>query len=207
MLNEFLRRSPFIAILRGLTPDEALPIAETVIGAGLRIIEVPLNSPDPFDSIERIAARFGTECLIGAGTVLTPSAARTVHSAGGRICVMPHADTDVIREAKALGMVATPGIATPTEGFASLAAGADGLKLFPAEMMGPDVLRAMRAVFPKETAFIPVGGITPDRVASYRAAGAAGFGLGSGLYTPGRSAAEVRLRADAYVRAWAEASA
>lgn len=207
MLNDFLRRSPFIAILRGLTPDEALPIAEAVIEAGLRIIEVPLNSPDPFESIEKIASRFGAECLIGAGTVLTPAAARTVRSAGGRICVMPHADTDVIREAKTLGMVATPGIATPTEGFASLAAGADGLKLFPAEMMGPDVLKAMRAVFPKGTPFMPVGGITPERVAPYLAAGAAGFGLGSGLYAPGRTAAEVRTRADAYVRAWAEARA
>ncbi len=202
MLTHYLSQSPFVAILRGLTPDEAIPVATALVEAGLRIIEVPLNSPEPLVSIRLLADRFGDTCLIGAGTVTSVEAAHAVREAGAGIIVMPHADAAVIRAAKTLGMVCTPGIVTPTEGFAALAAGADGLKLFPAELAGPDVLRALRSVFPKQTLFMPVGGITPDNLAPFIAAGAAGFGLGSGLYKPGRSAAEVGQRATAYAEAW-----
>ena len=207
MLTPYLSQSPYVAILRGLTPDEAVPVATALVEAGLRIIEVPLNSPEPLVSIRLLSERFGDSCLIGAGTVTSIEAAHAVHEAGARVVVMPHADTAIIRAAKALGMVCTPGIATPTEGFAALAAGADGLKLFPAELVGPDVLRALRSVFPKETLFMPVGGITPDNVAPFIAAGASGFGLGSGLYKPGRSADEVGRRAAAYAEAWTHAQA
>ena len=205
MLTDYLSQSPYVAILRGLSPDEAIPVAAALVDAGMRVIEVPLNSPDPFRSIRLLADRFGDTCLIGAGTVTSVEAVQAVHEAGGRVLVMPHADTAVIRAAKALGMVCTPGIATPTEGYAALAAGADGLKLFPAELVGPAVLRAFRAVFPPDTLFMPVGGITPDTVQPFVAAGAAGFGLGSGLYVPGRPAEEVGRRAIAYAEAWTRA--
>ncbi|MCQ8278197.1 2-dehydro-3-deoxy-6-phosphogalactonate aldolase [Acetobacteraceae bacterium KSS8] len=202
MLAEHLLSSPFVAILRGLTPAEAIPVAEAIIAAGLRIIEVPLNSPEPFESIRILAERFGDSCLIGAGTVIDPGAVEQVRAAGGRVIVMPHGDPAVIRAAKRAGMLCTPGISTPTEGFAALAAGADALKLFPAEALGPDVLKAMRAVFPRETMFLPVGGIVPGNVAGFVKAGAAGFGLGSGLYAPGRDAAEIGRRAAEYQAAW-----
>ncbi len=205
MLTDYLAQSPYVAILRGLSPDEAVPMAAALVDAGMRVIEVPLNSPDPLRSIRMLADRFGDTCLIGAGTVTSVDAVQAVHEAGGRVLVMPHADTVVIRAAKALGMVCTPGIATPTEGYAALAAGADGLKLFPAELVGPAVLRAFRAVFPTDTLFMPVGGITPENVQPFVDAGAAGFGLGSGLYVPGRPAAEVHRRAVAYAEAWARA--
>jgi 2-dehydro-3-deoxyphosphogalactonate aldolase len=205
MLTQFLSRSPYVAILRGITPAEALPVAQALIEAGIRIIEVPLNSPDPFESIRILSERHGADCLIGAGTVTSVEAVAAVQAAGGRIVVMPHADVAVIRAAKAAGMLCTPGIVTPTEGFAALAAGADGLKLFPAELVGPDGLKAMRAVFPKTTRFLPVGGIVPETVGSFVAAGADGFGLGSGLYAPGRAPDEIGRRARAYAQAWTEA--
>ncbi len=202
MLADHLQSSPFIAILRGLTPAEAVPVAQAIVDAGLRIIEVPLNSPEPFESIRILADRFGESCLIGAGTVTDPADVGKVREAGGRVIVMPHGDPAVIRAAKAAGMLCTPGICTPTEGFAALAAGADALKLFPAEAMGPNVLKAMRAVFPRGTMFLPVGGIVPGNVGGFLKAGAAGFGLGSGLYAPGRDAAEVGRRAAEYQTAW-----
>ncbi len=202
MLTDALRHSPYVAILRGLTPAEAIPVATALVESGMRIIEVPLNSPQPLESIRLLSERFGESCLIGAGTVLDVAAVAQVRAAGGRLIVMPHADPAVIRAAKAAGLVCTPGIATPTEGFAALAAGADALKLFPAELVGPEVLRAMRAVFPRSTRFLPVGGILPDSVAKFVAAGADGFGLGSGLYAPGRDPAEVAGRAAAYHAAW-----
>ncbi len=205
MLTDYLSQSPFVAILRGLSPAEAIPVAAALVGAGMRVIEVPLNSPDPLRSIRLLADRYGETCLIGAGTVTSVDAVRAVHEAGGRVLVMPHADTAVIRAAKALGMVCTPGIVTPTEAYAALDAGADGLKLFPAELVGPAVLRAFRAVFPAGTLFMPVGGITPDNLQPFVAAGAAGFGLGSGLYVPGRPAEEVGRRAVAYAEAWTRA--
>lgn len=206
MLTDALAHSPYVAILRGLAPAEAIPVAEALIASGMRIIEVPLNSPEPLESIRLLSERFGESCLIGAGTVLSAEAVGQVRQAGGRLIVMPHADVAVIRAAKAAGLVCTPGIATPTEGFAALAAGADALKLFPAELVGPDVLRAMRAVFPGGTRFLPVGGILPESVARFVAAGAAGFGLGSGLYAPGRDPAEVGRRAAAYAEAWKAAT-
>ena len=207
MSNELPGRLPFAAILRGLTPEEALDVGEALVAAGMTILEVPLNSPRPLESIRLLARRFGESCLIGAGTVMTSRQVREVGEAGGRLIVMPHADTEVIAAAGQAGMVCMPGIATPTEGFAALRAGADALKLFPAELVGPAALQAMRVVFPSRTIFLPVGGITPDNLAGFVRAGAGGFGLGSGLYKPGRAAADVGARARAYLRAWEQATA
>jgi 2-dehydro-3-deoxyphosphogalactonate aldolase len=201
-MREFLQPLPLIAILRGITPDEALPVGQALVDAGLRIIEVPLNSPQPLRSIEALARAFGDRCLVGAGTVLSPAQADEVAAAGGRLIVMPHGDVAVIRAAKGRGLWCAPGIATPTEGFAALAAGADALKLFPAELLTPAVLKALRAVFPPDALFLPVGGITPQNLAAYRAAGASGFGLGSALYKPGMTAAQVQAAATAFVQAW-----
>ncbi len=206
MLRQMIGRMPFTAILRGLTPEEALAVGDALVEAGMTMLEVPLNSPRPLESIRLLAERYGETCLIGAGTVMTPAQVAEIGAVGGRLIVMPHGDAEVIRAAKQAGMVCMPGIATPTEGFAALKAGADALKLFPAELVGPAILRAMRAVFPKETIFLPVGGVTPDNVAEFVRAGADGFGLGSGLYAPGRSAEDVRQRADAYVAAWRKVS-
>ena len=193
---------PLIAILRGITPDEAEPIGAALVEAGFRLIEVPLNSPDPFRSIEALAKRFGEAALIGAGTVMSPDDARRTVEAGGRLVVMPHSDAEVIRAAKAAGAWCLPGVATPTEGFAALAAGADGLKLFPGEALPPAVVKAWKAVFPPDVPLLPVGGITPERMAEYVAAGAAGFGIGSALYKPGVSVAEIEKRAAAFAAAW-----
>jgi 2-dehydro-3-deoxyphosphogalactonate aldolase len=201
-LAPYLDRLPLVAILRGVRPDEAVGIGRALVCAGFSIIEVPLNSPEPIESIRRLASDLGPDTLVGAGTVTAPAEVEAVVAAGGRIIVMPHADTGVIRAAKAAGAACTPGVCTPTEGFAALAAGADALKLFPAELVAPSVLRAMASVFPRGTRFLPVGGITPDGMAPYRAAGAAGFGLGSALYKPGMSAAEVGARARAFAEAW-----
>jgi 2-dehydro-3-deoxyphosphogalactonate aldolase len=202
MSKDLLGRAPFTAILRGLAPEEAIAVGEALVSAGMTILEVPLNSPRPLESIRLLAERFGDRCLIGAGTVMTPQQVRDIGAVGGRLIVMPHGDPDVIGAAKGAGMVCMPGVVTPTEGFAALRAGADALKLFPAELVGPSVLKALRAVFPKETIFLPVGGITPDNLAEFVRAGASGFGLGSGLYAPGRDAAEVGRRAKAYLAAW-----
>ena len=202
MLSAFIEPLPLIAILRGIQPEEALEVGRALADSGFRIIEVPMNSPRPLESIALLARELGDDCLIGAGTVTTPEQGREVAGSGGRIIVMPHGDQAVIRAAKSAGLYCTPGIATPTEGFAALAAGADGLKLFPAEMIGAAGLKAMRAVFPPDTLFFPVGGITPETMADFTAAGAAGFGLGSALYGPGMSAAQVAAKALAYTRAW-----
>jgi 2-dehydro-3-deoxyphosphogalactonate aldolase len=201
-MREHLQHLPLIAILRGLTPAEALPIGLALAEAGLRIIEVPLNSPDPLRSIEMLARELGGSCLIGAGTVLSAAQVQQVADAGGRLIVMPHGDAAVIRSAKARGLACAPGIATPTEGFAALAAGADALKLFPAELLTPAVLKALRAVFPADTLFLPVGGITPQNLGAYVAAGASGFGLGSALYKPGMTVAQVKANALAFAKAW-----
>lgn len=193
---------PLVAILRGVTPAEAPAIGEALVARGFRIIEVPLNSPEPFESIEALARRFGDTCVIGAGTVLDPTSVARLEAAGGELVVMPHSDTDVIKAAKALGLACVPGIATPTEAFAALAAGADALKLFPAEILPPAAVKALRAVLPESTALLPVGGIEPRTMAAYVAAGAAGFGLGSALFKPGMTAVEASERAAGFVEAW-----
>ncbi len=196
-LDRHLAGLPLIAILRGIRPADAVAVGAALIEAGFTIIEVPLNSPDPLDSIRLLADRFGAEALIGAGTVLDPASARAVGEAGGRLVVMPHFDADVVAEAKRRDLLAVPGVATPSEAFAALRAGADALKLFPAEALPPPVVKAWRAVLPGEVALIPVGGIGAESFAPYLAAGARGFGIGSTLYKPGRPAAEVgRIAAD-----------
>lgn len=201
--DDALRACPLIAILRGVHPDEVLEIGAALVDAGFTIIEVPMNSPEPLRSIRLLQDRFGRQALIGAGTVLSEAAVAQVADAGGRLIVMPHGDVAVIRAARAAGLDCTPGVATPTEGFAALAAGATALKLFPAEQLGTGALKAWRSVFPAGTRFLPVGGITPETMAPYRAAGAAGFGLGSALYRAGQPAAEVAQAARRFVGALA----
>jgi 2-dehydro-3-deoxyphosphogalactonate aldolase len=202
VLQPFLDRLPLVAILRGVSPDDVVAVGRALVDAGFVIIEVPLNSPHPIDSVRRLADALGTDVLVGAGTVLEPPRVREIADAGGRLVVMPHCDVSVVRAAKDAGLACTPGVATPTEGFAALAAGADALKIFPAELVTPPVLKAMRAVLPKSTRCIPVGGITPDTMAPYVAAGAAGFGLGSALYRPGDDADTVATNARRFVDAW-----
>ncbi|HEV6964214.1 2-dehydro-3-deoxy-6-phosphogalactonate aldolase [Roseateles sp.] len=202
MLASALQQLPLVAILRGVRPDEVEAIADVLYAEGFRVIEVPLNSPQALDSIGRLARRMPADALIGAGTVLSTEAVAEVEAAGGRLIVMPHADTAVIRAAKQRGLACIPGAATPTEAFAAVQAGADALKLFPAELVTPTVLKAMRAVLPRELRLLPVGGITPETMAVYRQAGAAGFGLGSALYSPGMAADDVGRRARAFVQAW-----
>ncbi len=189
--NDALAACPLIAVLRGIQPNEAADVGHALFDAGFRIMEVPLNSPDPLASIGILAKTFGDRALIGAGTVMSPTDVENVARVGGRLIVMPHSDPVVIRAAKSAGLVCAPGVATPTEAFAALAAGADALKLFPAEMISPAVVKAMRAVLPKGACLIPVGGISAANIPAYRAAGASGFGTGSSLYSPGRSVAEV----------------
>lgn len=197
-----LRTLPLIAILRGIKPIESEGVAAALHAAGFRLIEIPLNSPDPFDSIARVRRALPADALVGAGTVLRADDVERLRAAGGELLVMPHADQAVIRAAKAAGLVCVPGVATPTEAFTAVAAGADALKLFPAELISPPVLKAMRAVLPKALPLLPVGGITPETMAGYVRAGANGFGLGSSLYTPGASAADVGERARRFVDTW-----
>ncbi|MCI5084281.1 MAG: 2-dehydro-3-deoxy-6-phosphogalactonate aldolase [Rhodovulum sp.] len=191
-----------IAILRGITPDEAPMIAGVLISAGITKIEVPLNSPDPFLSIQLMAEAFGDKALIGAGTVLTPAQVAQVKDAGGKLIVSPNTDPAVITETKAAGLLSYPGAMTPTDCFIALQAGADGLKMFPGELLGPTGLRAMRAVLPKGTEVLAVGGANPDSFAAWVAAGADGFGIGSALYKPGDDAAAVDEKARAIVAAY-----
>ncbi len=201
-LEDYLVPLPLVAVLRGITPDEIPVVAEALCAEGFRILEVPLNSPQPFESIRRLAHGFGDRCLVGAGTVLDVGDVARVRDAGGRLIVMPHADVAVLREAKRLQMICLPGVATPTEAFAALAAGADGLKMFPAEAMVPAALRAWRAVLPAGTLVFAVGGIRPDNMGPWWAEGAAGFGTGSNLYKPGADPARVREGAAAYAAAF-----
>ncbi|MBT6138230.1 MAG: 2-dehydro-3-deoxy-6-phosphogalactonate aldolase [Rhodospirillaceae bacterium] len=196
-----LLECPLIAILRGVRPQEAPAIAEALLAAGIRIVEVPLNSPNPINSIKAIAETVGKSMLVGAGTVLDPRDIPKIAAVGGELIVSPHADATVVREAKDLGLVAVPGMATPTEGFRMLDAGADALKLFPAEANPPAVVKAMAAVFPVGTAILPVGGITQDNMSGYLDAGARGFGLGSALYRPGATADEVAAKANEFMTA------
>ena len=190
---------PLIAIIRGVTPDEAVDIGGALIDGGIRIIEVPLNSPEPLKSIERLASHFGDEASIGAGTVLKPDQVKQVREAGGKLIVSPNMNPAVIRATAEAGMVSCPGIFTPTEAFTALEAGAHTLKLFPAEAATPTVVKAMRAVLPRDAPLVVVGGVGPDSISAWLEAGANGFGLGSGLYKPGQSSGDTLERARAYV--------
>lgn len=185
-LASALKQLPLVAILRGLTPAEAPSVSAALVAAGFCMLEVPLNSPQPLESIALLVNQH-PGALVGAGTVLTAAQVRNVQAAGGQLIVSPNFDVDVVREAARLGLVCLPGIATPSEAFAALAAGAHGLKLFPAEMTSPAVLKAMLAVLPTGTPMVPVGGITPHNMAPWHGAGACGFGIGSALYRPGKS--------------------
>jgi 2-dehydro-3-deoxyphosphogalactonate aldolase len=201
LFDRYFSQSPLIAIIRGVTPGEAVDIAGALFEAGIRIVEVPLNSPDPLASIRAIADALGEQALIGAGTVLRPEQVADVREAGGRIVVSPNMNAAVIRATVEAGMVSSPGIFTPSEAFAALDAGAHTLKLFPAEAASPKVVKSLRAVLPRDVPFLVVGGVTPESVAGWLDAGADGFGLGGGLYKPGQSPDETREKARAYVEA------
>jgi 2-dehydro-3-deoxyphosphogalactonate aldolase len=200
-LRAALSYCPIVAILRGVKPDEIDAIGDALIEAGVTVIEVPLNSPQPFDSIKRLADRHAHHALVGAGTVLEVADVARVKEAGGQLVVAPNFDADVVRAAKAVNLTALPGVMTPSEGFAALKAGADGLKLFPAEIIPPAVFKAWRAVFPANALMLAVGGVGVDNIKTYAAAGASGYGIGSALYKPGRPAAEIGPLAKALVSA------
>ena len=200
-LNEWLSQCPLVAILRGIRPEEAVDVASALVSSGLRIVEVPMNSPEPYTSIALLAGRFGGDILIGGGTITETTQVARIADAGGRLVVMPHSDPLVVDAAKKKGMIALPGFATPTEAFSMIAAGADGLKLFPAEANPPRVLRALRAVLPPDMPVLPVGSITPENMGEYWAAGANGFGLGSALYKSGDTPDAVAAKAAAFMRA------
>jgi 2-dehydro-3-deoxyphosphogalactonate aldolase len=202
MADPRLARAGLIAILRGLPSAHAEAVGDALVRAGIRAIEVPLNSPEPLESIRRLAGRYGNVALIGAGTVLSPADVADVAAVGARFIVAPNCAPEVIAAARAAGLQSAPGVFTPTEALAALAAGADALKLFPAELASPASLRALRAVLPAGAAVFPVGGIAAEGFAAWRAAGAAGFGLGSSLYRAGDAAAEVGTRAVALVAAF-----
>lgn len=199
--HECFAACPLVAIIRGVRPDEVEGVGQAIADAGIRIIEVPLNSPDPLESIRRLAERFGHELLIGAGTVLQPQQVADVRDAGGRIIVSPSTNSSVIAATVSAGLVSTPGYFTPTEAFAAIEAGAHALKLFPAEAASPAVARAQRAVLPRNVPLIIVGGVKPEGMAAYLDAGADGFGLGASLYRPGQAPSEISAQARAFVEA------
>ena len=203
-VTECLTRRSLIAILRGITPREALPVSESLIKAGIRIIEVPLNSPMPFDTITEIDKCFGDNCAVGAGTVLTAEEVQQVADTGAKLIVSPNTDPRVIAATRQAGLFSMPGALSPTEALTALGAGADAIKLFPAALILPRGVRALRAVISPDTRIFPVGGITPKHIAEYVSAGATGFGIGSALYVPGTSAADVHQRACEFVAALAE---
>ena len=197
----YLNQMPLIAILRGIKADEILEYAEIIVAAGWRVIEIPLNSPDPLKSIEKLTAKYGDEILIGAGTVLNIDSVQKVAAAGGRVIVAPNTDVDVIRAALDHDMAVMPGFLTPTEGFLAYEAGARYLKLFPADSMGPAYIKAVKSVLPGDARIIPVGGVTPETIASYHAAGCSAYGVGSPLYKPGMAVAEVEKNAQNFAEA------
>ena len=200
-LNAWLQQCPIIGILRGIKPEEAERICETLEQTGIRIVEVPLNSPNALSSISILSKVFGSRMLIGAGTLTDPKQVLEVRDAGGQLIITPHADTAIVRVAKSAGLIAVPGFFNPTEAFALLHAGADALKLFPSEVLGIPMLKALQAVLPKETIVIPVGGIDAERIQPWMTAGAGGVGVGSSIYKPGDSAATVEAKANALVAA------
>jgi 2-dehydro-3-deoxyphosphogalactonate aldolase len=199
--EDALQQCNLIAILRGIKPEEAEPIGEALIEAGWRIIEVPLNSPDPLKSIEKLQKRFGDQALIGAGTVLTPAQVADVASTGANVIISPNANLPVIEASVARGMVSLPGVATPTEAFAAIGAGATGVKAFPAEAIPPTVIKAWKAVLPKHIPVLAVGGVTPDNMKAFVDAGTAGFGIGGSLYKPGDDVAAVAAKAKQFIEA------
>lgn len=199
---ESLDALPLIAILRGLKPDEAVEVGEAIVAAGFRCLEVPLNSPEPLESIRRLRQALDGRALVGAGTVLNVAAAREVAQAGGQLIISPNTNVEVIAESKTLSLLSLPGFFTPSEAFAALDAGADALKLFPAEIAGPKGLKAVRAVLPAETRIYPVGGVDPDSMSAWRSAGASGFGIGSAVFKPGQTPEQVGLQAADFVARW-----
>jgi len=199
------RRTPLVAILRGLLPAEAQAVGEALIESGFRTLEVPLNRPGALECIATLARTLPADAMVGGGTMLTVVDVEAVHAAGGRLMVSPNCDVAVIRRAVELGMLCAPGVATPTEAFAALQAGAHALKLFPAEMIGHGGIKALKSVLPTGTELWPVGGITPESMRPWKKAGATGFGIGSQLFAPGTSAADVLVRGRAYVQAWQQA--
>jgi 2-dehydro-3-deoxyphosphogalactonate aldolase len=199
-------RCPLIAILRGVTPNEVVAVGEALFDAGFRLIEVPLNSPDPLDSIARLAQAFAGRAVIGAGTVLHAADVAVVQAAGGTMIVSPNTNIEVIAATSKGGLISLPGFATPSEAFAALAAGATALKLFPAEGANPAVLKAIRAVLPADVRVLPVGGITADTMTPWMKAGAAGFGIGSALYSPGLASDEIVVRSRTFIAAWKKAA-
>ncbi len=201
--DDALATFPLVAILRGLRPDEALGVGEMLIQAGFKVLEVPLNSPDPFDSIKAMADAFKGRAIVGAGTVLKVADVERLAAAGGEICISPNTNVDVIQAAKAHGMISFPAFFTATEAFAAVDAGADALKLFPAELAGPKGLKALKAVLPKSVPVFPVGGITPENMTDYLDVGAKGFGIGTSVFKPGDTAEIVFRKARAFADAWA----
>ena len=201
LFSRYFDQCPLVAIIRGVTPDEVEEVGEAIYEAGIRIIEVPLNSPDPLGSIRRLSARLGERALVGAGTVLNTAQVAEVAAAGGRLIVSPNMNVAVIQATVAAGLVSCPGYFTPSEAFAALDAGATALKLFPAEAATPAVVKAQRAVIPRAVPLLVVGGVSASTMRAWLDAGATGFGLGSGVYVPGRSASETGERARAYVEA------
>ena len=201
LLASGLQQLPLVAILRGLTPAEAPAIGQALTTAGFVLLEVPLNSPQPLDSIAALSAQH-PGLLIGAGTVMSAADVRNVHAAGGRLIISPHFDLEVVNEALRLDLACMPGVTTPSEAFAALKAGAHALKLFPAEMIAPHVVKAMRAVLPARVPLLPVGGIAPGNMDAYKTAGASGFGIGSSLYKPGQSVAQTMAAAQNFIESW-----
>jgi len=200
--DDVLATVPLVAILRGLRPDEALGVGEMIIRAGFKVLEVPLNSPDPFDSIQAMAAAFKGRAIVGAGTVLKVEDVERLAHVGGQICISPNSNVDVIRAAKAHGLISFPAFFTATEAFAAIDAGADALKLFPAELAGPSGLKALKAVFPKTMPVFPVGGVTADNMDTYLEVGAKGFGIGTAVFKPGDTPEIVYKKAKAFTDAW-----
>jgi len=199
LFRRYLDQCPLVAIVRGVTPGEAEAIGDAIYEAGIRIVEVPLNSPDPLASIDRLVRRFGERMLVGAGTVLEPTDVGRVWDVGGRLIVSPDTNVEVIAATATIDLVSSPGYFTPSEAFAAVRAGATALKLFPAEAATPAVLKAQLAVLPGGVPILAVGGIKPDNMRPWLDAGASGFGLGGGLYQPGQSPEETLTRARAYV--------